>query len=121
MTEMTYRLANGGAPVVLDFGEYRSIKYMIVSRHEYPCSYIELGKEYEGISCHGGVTYSGRGVPGFEDVTRSTHWIGWDYAHFGDYIAFMPGHGGKRWSTEELVKEVHEVIDRVKEAEDDDA
>ncbi len=124
MAEMIYRLANGDTPVVLDFGGYRGIKYMIVSRHEYPCSYIGVGVELMGTVseyCHGGATYSAGHVPGFEEVTRGTHWIGWDYAHYGDYIAFMPGHGGKRWATEELIAEVWAVIDRVKEAMGDDA
>lgn len=115
---MIYRHANGDAPVALDFGEYRGIKYMIVSWHDHPCSYIELGKEYSNISCHGGVTYSGRGVPGFEDATRRTHWIGWDYAHFGDFTAFC--RHGKTWTTEELIAEVKAVIDNVQETIGDD-
>ena len=108
----------GAKPVVLDFGEYRGIKYMIVSRHTHPCAYIELGKKYAGIGCHGGVTYSGRGVPGFEEITSGTHWIGWDYAHSWDFMASIPWLGGKKWTTEEMVAEVQSVIDEVL---DDDA
>ncbi len=124
MLEMNYRRANGDAPVVLDFGEYRGIKYVILSWHEYPCCYIGVGVELMGTVseyCHGGATYSAGHVPWFEEVTRGTHWIGWDYAHSGDYIAFMPALGGKRWTTEDLIAEVKSVIDKVREVMDDDA
>lgn len=116
MGQMIYRNANGAPPFILDSGMYRGIRYLIVSRHEYPCAYIEVGEEYAGIDCHGGVTYSGRGVPGFEGITKGTHWIGWDYAHGGDFTAFS--RYGKTWTTEEMVAEARAAIDEVL---DDDA
>ena len=43
------------------------------------------------VSCHGGLTYSEKGIgPLFPDA----FWIGWDYAHFGDRIE-LPSYGRK--------------------------
>ena len=109
---MFYWPGDPADPVVLDAGEYRGIQYVILDRHTHPCCYIACrDKETVDRYCHGGVTYSGKCVPGLEDGTMGTCWLGWDYCHAFDRTATR--RFGKSWTTEELVKEVHEVIDKV--------
>ena len=72
----------------------------------------EKGREYRygkiKVSCHGGLTYSEKGIgPLFPDA----FWIGWDYAHFGDRIE-LPSYGrkGKTWTTREILADVENVV-----------
>lgn len=121
MTEMIYSDGDLRCPSVLDFGEYRGIKYIILNRHMFPCSYIAADAEYGEVVdryCHYGVAYSGNRVPGVES-TKGPNWFGWDYGHWGDYMKLSIASDGKKWTTEELIQEVHGVIDKVKEAMED--
>ena len=63
------------------------------------------------LNCHGGITYIGDGAlpwgkfPGF--------WLGWDYAHAGDYIALPEGYpedDGHKWAATEILNEIKEFI-----------
>lgn len=91
--------------------------YCIVSLGSHPCAYVEIPKDhpcyglnYEKIkvSCHGGLTYSEKGIgPLFPDA----FWIGWDYMHFGDRIELLSyGARGKTWTTREILTEVENVV-----------
>ena len=46
--------------------------------------------------------------------------IGWDYAHYGDYLPDASGAYGahKKWNTTEIVNEVTEVCKQLRELND---
>lgn len=102
---------------------YLGYQYYIVSYGSHPCCYIKLTKkdklykvDYSNINLlvHGGMTYS-----------RSELWcdnddawyIGWDYAHYGDYMLckynnelIMEGH---KWTLNELQEDVKKTIEEL--------
>ena len=51
--------------------------------------------------------------------------IGWDYAHYGDYAGYeekLPKElqtGGKKWTTEEIFKEVKSVCYQLQKTEEE--
>ena len=106
---------------ILDEGRIYGYRYCIVSLGTHPCAYVEIpeghlcyGLNYEKIyiNCHGGLTYSKKGIGERDSVLYpDAFWIGWDYAHFGDRAEF-PGYScpGKTWTTEEILKEVDRVV-----------
>ena len=110
---------------ILDEGIYKNYHYAIVSFGSHPCAYIELpkghkyyGKDYDDIpiDCHGGLTYSSEGIlPSSSIYHRDGYWIGWDYAHLGDYCGWFNvfDNTGKKWTTEEILQEVKEVIEQL--------
>ena len=120
MKPMVYECDPGKADrgEILAEGEYRGFSWCIVSYGTHPCAYVGIpkghrlyGMRYTMIECdgaHGGLTYSERGRP-IGDCWN----IGWDYAHAGDYTAVFPY--GRKWTTEEILKHVHCVIDSISE------
>lgn len=104
---------------ILDHGTYKGFEYVISSYGTHPCAYVGIpegnafyNKDWtEGeidIDCHWGINYSRKGIHGL----MQDKWVlGWDYAHVGDYLGY--GFDGKKWTTEEILNEVHDVIDQI--------
>lgn len=104
---------------ILSLGTHPTAYVSIPQNHPYYETYTELDKI---IECHGGITY-------FDDYLgsdkynyyRTGHWIGWDYAHYGDYIAlpffnsaaYSATSNDKRYTTEEIYSEVQDVINQL--------
>lgn len=119
----------------------------IIDRGGWPCSYIKMPENiyqnhvesinwdgnYDDIDVyvHGGVTFGEYGTleliegDGFKVDTRipSGYWLGWDYAHAGDYcyhgiddiiFRFDP-EIEKKYSIKELMDEAHEALKELKE------
>lgn len=98
--------------------ELMGFEYFIVSYGTHPCCYIKIpedhelfGKDYDEISdmgcvsCHGGLTYSESKL-----LDEEEGWyIGWDYAHLGDYSPILEP-TGERYSLSRLIAEVIEVV-----------
>ena len=75
---------------------YMVIGYMVIDRGLCPCAYvgIPLDKYHSKyktkielcyqVNCHGGVTFEEYGFNSVFD--KGFYWIGWDYAHNGDYL-----------------------------------
>ncbi len=125
MTEMVY---DYGKPGILDEGEIRGYKYIAASYGSHPCAYVQIpkGHPYHGstcnqidIDCHGGLVFSGRlyRYPGHFAIERDGYWIGWHYAHAGDFTAYpeitMEGH---RYTTQEVLADVAQVVKQLVEA-----
>ena len=74
----------------------------------YQKSYDYLAGEYrlQGNDVNGGFTYSAFGV---QDFYKNFWFLGWDYAHAGDYLGFMDNSGHK-WTTEEILQQAREQI-----------
>lgn len=125
---------------ILDEDIYDNYRYMIISYGIYPCAYVELpkGHKYYGkdiynlddlpikIRCHGGITHSEDGLFLLEHKHhRDGYWIGWDYNHYNDYHAYNidPAKAdrifrcNKKWTTEEILEEVKNVIDQLGETQ----
>lgn len=102
-------------------------------RGSHPCAYIMVPESFIKEHCskydiydydnwyasvHGGFTYANFHpsiIPDGYEKDESELWLGWDYAHCGDYtcinpIEFPPLRYEHVWTTEEIIKEAHEVI-----------
>ena len=105
--------------------------YVVNQGGSHPCAYVVLhkghvfnGLHYDDIpvECHGGLTY-GKGELEGVKLEDGEYVIGWDYAHWGDFVSGMDigGSGGfnpKKWTTEEVVNEVTEVCKQLRELND---
>jgi hypothetical protein len=106
---------------LLDEGQLNGIKWKIVSLGTHPTAYVGIpkshvyfGKDYDevNINCHGGLTYSKSWILNLLDEI-DVWWFGWDYAHYDDYTEFGRRYNQnplKKWTTEEIKKEVMDVI-----------
>lgn len=135
MKEMVYLNVMEPSNDILYEGDYLGFHFIIVSYGIHPCAYVEIpkdhkwfGKDYdekelEDIVCHGGLTYADNldHVLGKEQA-KDRWFIGWDYAHAGDYegyyldsrFNFSPFKKDKKWTTEEIYEEVKNVIKQIK-------
>lgn len=102
-------------------GTYKNFDYYVLNLKTHPTAYIDVsdsplnGVFYDDIdiSCHGGLTYSEEVL---KTVDKKGWFIGWDYAHYGDYTGFgCPTYEEqyKKWTTEEIVEECKLVIDQI--------
>lgn len=126
MKEMKYQLDR--KIEMLDTGYCFGLLYYILNLGTHPVAYIKIPKEhilfnkdyddiYEelDIDVHGGLTYSNDHLYISETQKIEGWFIGWDYAHYGDYAGYeemFPENirtGGKRWTTEEIFAEVKEA------------
>lgn len=109
-------------PIRIADGEYRGIPFYVLSLGTHPCAYVNIAQsgimtiDPNDISCHGGVTYTSNRLA---TVEHEGTFIGWDYAHWGDYNGYLGATNGyasvddKRWTTEEIVAECENVIDQI--------
>ena len=111
MKEMEYKVKR--EMTILDSGVYHNRKYFIISIGSHLCAYVEFHNEIDRWSelwcktpCHGGITYDDYA---YWDENDETYYIGWDYAHFGDYLPYNVC--GKKRTTQEVLENVKEVID----------
>ena len=131
MKEMVY----GGVreQEVIYSGEYKGFDIAIVNLISHPCAYIRMPDDmmeklkachpdtyddydsYDG-SVHGGYTYCSYGNLGFEEL-KTGLWLGWDYAHLGDYYWTSGGPldsidaNGKKWTVGEILANAFEAVD----------
>lgn len=94
-------------------GYYRGYRYMITYKHWY-CAYTELHKfhpyykkYYDDIDIyvHGGITYSG--------IHENKYYVGWDYAHIGDYTFFSFSENDHKYTIEEIINDCKYAIDQL--------
>lgn len=125
--EMIYE--NRNLIEVLCNGKMCDFNFWIISYGTHPCCYVEIPKghplyskgydDIDNVECHGGLTYS----RSYLLDKRNSWFIGWDYAHYDDYIGCLDKLDGllskntHKWTTQELLKEVYEVCKQLKELE----
>ena len=119
---------------ILQDNKYRGYRYIILSMGTHPTAYIEIPKGHildgkDGdeldINVHGGITYSRHEMYG---IKTDNWYIGWDYAHLGDYLGYeeelYPRANHKKWSTAEIERDckkaIEEIIDKYEIQEDKD-
>lgn len=115
---------------LLDEGTCFGYKYYILNLGTHPTAYVKIpkkhpyfGKNYNliDIYVHGGLTYSDFKLWISEVDVKKGWFIGWDYAHLGDYCGYEEmldfSLGEKKWTTEEIKEEVSEVCKQLKRME----
>lgn len=132
MKEMIYQSTRLNPPIVLASGNFDGYNYYVINLGTHPCGYVEIPStskyfnvDYDNIpvECHGGLTY-GRGfLHTVADIEDDRYFIGWDYAHYGDYVGyhdsvFMSNYCDARYTTDDIVRECQRVIRQLKELED---
>lgn len=121
MKEMIYGFRKN--PEVLYSGEFKDHKFAIISLGSHPTAYVENkmniidcdDSRVDYVRVHGGFTYCDIGY--WDEESKKTSWLGWDYAHYGDYVYsyysdVMPWLD-KKWSTTEIYGEVISVIEQI--------
>ena len=116
MTIFTKLFSSQGRDIIEE-GTSNGFQYAIVDGPYCYCAYVALpeGHKYYDvfyddipIECNGGLTFSGK--------YDNFYLIGWDYGHCDDYYPFniifddLRFMSGKKWTTEEILEEVHNVI-----------
>lgn len=110
---------------VLHSGVYKGVPFVILNLGTHPTAYVEnivQATDYDDriltdINVHGGFTFCNKGCWGDGNATK-LKWLGWDYAHCYDFMGYYSEDDGvlytlKRWSTEEILVEVHNVINQL--------
>lgn len=97
-------------------GHYLGIDFWVNWNGFAPCVYLDVGgiERAESIlmdKVHGGITYIDKYLP-FKESCYGKY-IGWDYAHHGDYDVLTQK--GKKWTTHQMIVEIQEAIDTLKE------
>lgn len=113
---------------ILCQGTRKGYDFVIVSYGTHPCAYIALDGKLEGLKSyddfllfvHGGPSYLGT----LGKIVGPKSYVGWDYAHGGDYLGGDVIYEGdeemkeyiasqKKWTTEEILEEVYSAIDEI--------
>ncbi len=114
---------------------YKNYHYYILNLGTHPTAYIEVTRhshiyfqDYRelDINVHGGLTFSGNTLYLNEKNKITNSWfIGWDYAHTGDYVGYYEDFNNcgiftinslrddKKWTTKEIIKECENVINQI--------
>lgn len=119
-----------GNTVILDRGMYSGYRYVIVSYGSHPCAYVEIPKRhpyyklgYHGeventIDVHGGITFDGSLHFKKMPEAAKRYYIGWDYAHCGDYTYYenvksVFVEDSKKWTVKMIQEDVKNVIEQL--------
>lgn len=127
MIEMVYFPKRFNKGVILEHGNKDGFNYWVLNFGTHPCCYVEIPKGHKyynvdndeiNVNCHGGLTYSNsylKSVTGDEPTDR--WFIGWDYAHYGDfcgyYVELSTRNQDHIYTTKELVRDCLEVIEQL--------
>lgn len=116
----------------LAYGTYKGYEFRIMNLGTHPTAYVNIPsfhpcflKTYNelydssiDINVHGGLTFSSNQI-GTESGVLTGWWLGWDYAHYGDYLGYemmFPEElhtNDKKWTTKEIFKDVKSVIEQL--------
>lgn len=107
----------GGEERILEKGFYRGFAYVIKSLGSHPTAYVSIDIPlwfFDSSGWEKELTYNSHSDPKIMGLDYSSHWIGWDYAHFGDYYqgksieTTSPGH---HYTMKEIRIDVMRIID----------
>jgi hypothetical protein len=153
LIEMEYERDRSKESTILYSDFYRDLKFVVASLQTHPCGYVGIPEGhrlhvnslikhskfkhetevfehdydvtheiYYFVDVHGGFTFSSSG--GKSDLLEEGYlWLGWDYAHAGDFMGYTLGDvpelksflGDKKHTTEEIIEEAISVIDQLHE------
>lgn len=124
-TEMVYGVVSKRE--MLCHNVYKGYDFFIISYGTHPCAYIKIPKNHPYYNksyielpqnCHGDFTYSSFNLLNNSEFCHmitdtDDYYIGWDYAHSGDYSGLRASSNGRRWTVLEIYEEVKNVIEQV--------
>jgi len=115
---------------ILYQGTFKGIDFVIYSFGTHPVAYVRIPENHkyyntshmninDNSPAHGGFTYTGSlsHIVKNNPSIKSGFYYGWDYSHYDDFSGFDLMYplelqsGGKKWTTEEIYKDVIEVIE----------
>lgn len=114
---------------LIDKGMYKDYDYFILYNGRYIISYVLLKPEDKYYECynyddididvHGGIIFSDKISEDYNKDyylfrlgAKKGHWIGWDYAHSGDYSRDGFDYE-KKWTLEEIISDCEKVIEQL--------
>lgn len=112
--------------ILVEKNKYKNFEYFIMNLGRYPTAYVKLNKDQfnriktKDIKVHGGITFetiTGILINKFEKVDGC--FIGWDYAHFGDFdglsikYPYLYTKGDKKYTKNEIEEECKDVINQI--------
>jgi len=113
---------------VLDSGKYLGYDYYIFNGNICPFAYINIPKRSilfekerfikENIFPHGSISRFCRALL-INNAYMYGYWIGWDYGLEGDYTTLIRELNVKKWTTEEILNDVINTIEILKENENE--
>lgn len=116
---------------LLATGKYLDVPYFIMSLGQYPTAYVVIPEKnplykidnysYEDmpIVCHGGLSFCENELYVKDNIIIKGKIIGWDYAHYGDYLPLLHWKAlAKKWTVEEILEDVKSVIHQILEYDD---
>ena len=115
---------------IIDRGIYRGHEYVVRWCDSHPCAYVKprcnlSDDQIYDIPVHGGISFCGNWLC-FSDgeiFKGSENFIGWDYAHWGDYRTskfddyYNEKVITKKYTYEEIMEDVKKAIDYLCELE----
>lgn len=115
---------------IIDRGIYKGYEYVVRWCGSHPCAYVRPkykldDEQLDNIPVHGGITFCGNWLAfiNHEIFDGSRIFIGWDYAHGGDYRTskFKDYYNEKvitkKYTYEEIMEDVKKAIDYLCELE----
>ena len=119
---------------MLATGYYFGLLYYVLSLGTHPTAYVKIPESHwlynidnyddMPIDCHGGLTYCENFLYVDKEQEIKGKFIGWDYAHCDDYAPYYDdlletrlAENSKKWTTQEILKEVKEVCSQIIELE----
>ena len=108
--------------------DHEGIKIRILRGPGAFCTYLGIPNNHPlanldydsvNVNCHGGLTFGQKGfidkIDGKILLSPSYYWYGYDYAHAGDCIYFLPKCSkyvtqGKDWTLQEVIDDAEEAI-----------
>lgn len=113
-----------------DSGKCFGFNYYIINLGYHPLAYVEIPKNHpyygihydyieEDIPVHGGLTYSEPHLYLSDDEKLDKSWfIGWDYAHYGDYTGYFHREDDEKFTIEKIREDVLKCTKILFEMED---
>ena len=112
---------------VVEIGTTDNYLYVITSMGTHPCAYLVLPDSHpcshltcreQPLTIHE-ITYS-KSVDDFDGINIPDAWIvGWDYAHYGDYIHNRRSKDGHKYTLEEIREDVEDMSENLATYEED--
>jgi hypothetical protein len=120
-----YNMAEPPVAETITTGTHNGYEFIILWYRNHPNAYIRIPeghpyykKDYRRIEdrgiVHWGFTFSGKNLHR-ENGLPDGWYLGWDYAHLGDYTDYRDGYtlDGRRWTVEAIATECKQIIDEI--------
>ena len=131
LEEMVYTKEPKKRLLILAYGEIDDRHFFVLNiGGNHPTAYVEVFDEtinIDNIEVHGGITFGPESLSYVRKCCQKVDekvknaldytYIGWDYAHLGDYTAstLFPEEDNKKWSVDEILDDVMKVLDQLED------